>query len=124
MTHLLDQWATEDFCYLTTNGRRTGKPHTIENWYGLREGKLYMLSGGGDRADRVRNLKVDPTIELRIGDRTFGGGVRVATDPAEDALARRLLAAGYPGRREGQRLSGWARAALPVVVEVDPESGR
>jgi hypothetical protein len=36
--------AGEDFCYLTTTGRVTGRPHTIEIWFALEGGTLYTLS--------------------------------------------------------------------------------
>jgi hypothetical protein len=37
---------------------------------------------------------------------------------ADDALARELLAAKYQGWRAGAPLSGWARTALPVAVDL------
>jgi hypothetical protein len=40
-----ERLAGEDFCYLTTVGRRSGKAHTIEIWFALENGKLYLLSG-------------------------------------------------------------------------------
>jgi hypothetical protein len=36
-----------DYCYLTTTGRHTGTPHRIEIWFGLGDGVVYILSGGG-----------------------------------------------------------------------------
>ena len=114
----LSHRANDSFCYLTTTGRRTGRPHTIEIWFAVSCRRLYMLSGGGDRSDWVRNLQIQPAVQVRLGDRTYPGTARVVEDPAEDALARRLLAAKYQGWREGAPLSGWARTALPVAVEL------
>ncbi len=37
---------------------------------------------------------------------------------AEDALARRLLAAKYQGWSEGRSLSAWARESLPVAIDL------
>ena len=53
---MFERLADNDFAYLTTTGRRTGKEHTIEIWFALHEGRIYMLSGGGDRADWVAEL--------------------------------------------------------------------
>ena len=50
---MFERLADQDFAYLTTIGRRTGKAHTIEIWFGLQDGRMYMLSGGDDRADWV-----------------------------------------------------------------------
>src|SRR3989304_3577054 len=46
----------EEYCYLTTMGRITGKPHEIEIWFGLNDFTLYLLSGGGIKSDWVKNL--------------------------------------------------------------------
>src|SRR6185312_13518616 len=34
-----------DYCYITTTGRRSGKPHTIEIWFALDGRTLYLLAG-------------------------------------------------------------------------------
>lgn len=104
-----------DFCYLTTTGRITGRPHRIEIWFALQEGTVYLLSGGG-RSDWVRNLMVSPDVVLELGDRKRTTKARVVEDAAEDALARRLLLEKYRPRYAGN-LSGWGRRALPVAVE-------
>jgi deazaflavin-dependent oxidoreductase (nitroreductase family) len=113
-------WLTEragaSVCYLTTRGRKSGRGHEIEIWFALRDGRLYMLSGGRERADWVRNVMAGPTVRIRIGERSVEGSANVVVDPDEDALARRLLAAKYQGWREGRPLSEWAQTALPVVV--------
>ncbi len=108
--------AEEDVCYLTTTGRVTGRPHEIEIWFALvpEARTLYMLSGGGDRSDWVKNLRHDPEVKVRIGGERFGGRAREVKDAEEDELARRLLVEKYessPGR-----LENWRRTALPVVV--------
>ena len=111
------------FCYVTTTGRRTGKPHEIEIWFGWAEGMtIYLMAGGRDRADWVRNMKAHPAVSVRIGPETFSGTARVVTDQDEDALARRLLASKYQGWREGAELSTWAQTALPVAIELEERS--
>jgi len=105
----------EDFCYLTTTGRATGKPHTIEIWFALNRRTLYMLSGGRDSSDWVKNIRRRPQVTVRIGEISFGGFGRVVEDLEEDALARRLLLDKYrSGRRD---LTKWGHTALPVAVD-------
>jgi deazaflavin-dependent oxidoreductase (nitroreductase family) len=110
--------ASEDFCYLTTVGRRTGTSHTIEIWFARENGTLYLLSGGGETADWVRNLRKTPGVHVRIGSRTVAANVREVIAPDEDALARRLLDEKYMGWKTGKRLSSWARNALPVAIDL------
>jgi hypothetical protein len=59
-------------------------------------------------------------VQVRVGDRTWRAVARLVDDPAEDALARRLLASKYQGWHEGRPLSGWARTALPVALDPAP----
>lgn len=114
-----ERLADESFCYLTTTGRITGRAHTIEIWFALRDGTLYMLSGGGDRADWVKNIRKDPGVRVKVGTRTVGAKARIVRGGTkEDAAARELLDGKYMGWREGKRLSSWARGALPVAVDL------
>lgn len=108
----------EKVCYLTTIGRRSGKRHTIEIWFALRDSTLYLLSGGGESADWVRNLRKTSAVRVRLGGRTVGGTAREVTTPTEDALARQLLDEKYMSWRPGKRLSSWARGSLPVAVDL------
>ncbi len=108
--------AGEDFCYLTTTGRVTGRPHTIEIWFALDGHALYMLSGGRDRSDWVKNLQRTPEVTVRIAGERFEGHARVVEDTGEDELARRLLVEKYESRPGS--LSNWRRTALPVAVDL------
>jgi deazaflavin-dependent oxidoreductase (nitroreductase family) len=110
-----------DYCYLTTTGRRSGSPHTIEIWFALHGSVLYLLSGGRDGSDWVRNLGDHPTVGLRLGDRDMICTGRIVEDAEEDALARRLLLEKYGPRYSGD-LEEWGRTALPVAIDL-PEQG-
>jgi deazaflavin-dependent oxidoreductase (nitroreductase family) len=83
--------ADDDFCYLTTTGRRSGRPHTIEIWFALQGQTLYMLSGGRNQADWVKNAQQHPQVQLRIRDNVFDGQARLVIDPQEDARAKDRL---------------------------------
>jgi deazaflavin-dependent oxidoreductase (nitroreductase family) len=115
----LQQLAKEEYCYLTTIGRVTGKPHRIEIWFGMDGSTAYLLSGGTHKSDWVRNLKKEPSIQVRIGERSFAGRARVVSGAEEEQQARQLLAAKYYNWRPGRRLNSWARTALPIALELD-----
>jgi deazaflavin-dependent oxidoreductase (nitroreductase family) len=115
----LDALATEQFCYITTKGRRTGNPHEIEIWFGLEGSTLYMLSGGRERSDWVRNIRADPSVRVHIGAREFSGtGRAVEAGTDEDALARRLLLEKYSPTYSGD-LTDWGRTALSVAIDLN-----
>jgi deazaflavin-dependent oxidoreductase (nitroreductase family) len=108
----------ENYCYLTTTGRVSGQPREIEIWFGLAGESLYMLSGGRDRSDWVRNLVQDPAVSVRIADARLDGRARIVDDPGEDAAARRLLFEKYSPGYSGD-LDNWRRTALPVAVDFE-----
>ena len=114
-------WEHESFCYVTTRGRNTGRPHTIEIWFGAAGRTLYLLSGGGDRSDWVRNLRAEPSVSVRIGrgEEPMEATARVVEGTEEDAVARRVLAGKYQGWTEGAPMSTWARTSLAVALDLE-----
>ena len=112
-----DDPAALDYCYLTTTGRTSGNPHTIEIWFALAGSTVYLLAGGGDASDWVRNIRREPRVGLRIGEDDMICRARVVEDPAEDALARGSLLDKYGPRYSGD-LQEWGRTSLPVAVEL------
>jgi deazaflavin-dependent oxidoreductase (nitroreductase family) len=112
--HWLAHSAHEPFAYLTTTGRRTGRPHRIEIWFAVEDGCLYLMAGGRDRADWVRNLQANARVSIELGGETHAGTARVLQpDAPEDQRARDLLVSKY---QEGDNLDEWGRLSLPVVV--------
>jgi len=109
--------AEEAYCYLTTTGRVSGEPREIEIWFGLEGSTLYMLSGGRERSDWVKNLVKTPAVTVRIVGRTLEGLARVVTDENEEACARHLLFDKYSAGYSGD-LSEWRDAALPIAVDL------
>jgi deazaflavin-dependent oxidoreductase (nitroreductase family) len=107
----------DDFCYLTTRGRRTGRPHEIEIWFALAGHTLYLLSGGGDRSDWVRNLRAEPAVTMRLRDTTYAATARVVDDAEESDRGRDLVFEKYQPRYSG-RLERWRRESLLIAIDV------
>ena len=106
-----------DVAYLTTSGRITGAAHRIEIWFAFGAGNAYLLAGGGERSDWVRNLLVSPDVVLQVGDRKRSARARVlAAGSEEDADARRLLLDKYTSRGSAN-LSDWGKTALAVAID-------
>ncbi len=98
------------FLYLTTKGRRTGRPREIEIWFTERNGRYYVIAEHGTRAQWVRNILADPAVSFRAGKSKFDGHARVV-DGRDDADLKQAI----------QQLSktkyGWGDG---VVVELTP----
>jgi deazaflavin-dependent oxidoreductase (nitroreductase family) len=94
-------WAREACLYLTTVGRRTGRAHRIEIWFAERGGRLYLLAGGRERADWVRDLQANARVTVELGDESHVGTARpLETGTGEDQLARALVLAKYSGSED------------------------
>lgn len=110
--------ADEAYCYLTTTGRVTGKPHQIEIWFGLKGNSLYLLSGNREKSDWVKNLLKISSVTVLIGEQTFNATARLVTDEKEETMARNMLADKYHERKANGKLGHWARTALPVAIDI------
>ena len=80
---------------------------------------LFLMSGGGERSDWVRNMKANPSVRVRIAHDELEGTAQVAPDLDEQPI-RAAMAAKYQGWRPGEQLSDWARSA--VIVRIEPRS--
>ena len=115
--------APDDYCYLTTTGRKSGRPHRIEIWYADdAEGDrrtLYLLAGGGRSSDWVRNLLADPVVLVEVDGESRPANARLIEDADEDERARSLVFDKYAPRYDGD-LADWRKRSLPVALDVAP----
>jgi deazaflavin-dependent oxidoreductase (nitroreductase family) len=102
------------YLYLTTTGRRTGRPREIEIWFTRRESRLYLVAERRERAQWVRNLRARPGVTVRLGRRTFAATARVVAARAEPALARAV-------KTLSEKKYGWGDG---LVVELTPSEAR
>lgn len=121
----------EQFAYLETVGRLTGNPHEIEIWFAGEAGdvdepgqrtRLYLMSGGRERADWVKNLVRTPRVRVRVAGRWYDGTARIIEGEPGERRARELVCSKYmryDPATDADLPSGWCREALPVVIEVD-----
>lgn len=113
----LAQLSKEDYCYLTTTGRVSGRPHEIEIWFAAQGSTIYLLAGN-KTSDWVRNLRKDPAVTVRLAQQSFKGIARVVQEREEELQARYRIAEKYQEWETGRTLSEWARTALPVAVDL------
>ena len=65
------RWASEPFLYLTARRASNGPAYRIEIWFAAHDGRLYLLAGGREQADWVRNLHATPRVVVELGDETM-----------------------------------------------------
>ena len=108
-------WNGRDVAFITTTGRRTGRPHTtplacIQH----RDGVAVVASNGGsDRApDWWLNLQRQPLAEVELAGTKSTVLARLADDKEQEPLAASFSQA-YPRFERYRRRS---RRFMPVVV--------
>jgi deazaflavin-dependent oxidoreductase (nitroreductase family) len=106
-----------DFCYLTTTGRTSGKPHRIEIWFGAHPDRdaIFLMSGGRDASDWTRNLLANPACTVEIGDQTFVGTATMLEGTEEDELARTIVHDKYA---TGDDLESWRARSMPFAIDL------
>ncbi len=110
--------AAATYGYLTTIGRVTGRPHTIEIWFAAAGDTVYLLSGSGGRSDWCKNLRREPAVTFRIRTEEMPGTAREVVDDAEDERARDLVVAKYQPTYGGD-LTSWRNGAAVFAVDLD-----
>ena len=102
------------YLYLTTTGRRTGRPREIEIWFTRHEGRLYLVAEHRERTRWVQNLRALSRVTVRLGKRTFPARARVIDARAEPELARAAKAL-------SEKKYGWGDG---LAVELTPGERR
>ncbi len=98
--------------YLTTTGRRTGLPREIEIWFTERNSRFYIIAEYGEHANWVRNIRSNPRVRVRVGDRQLTGTVRIVDDKREPELARAVKAL-------SDAKYGWSSG---LIAEISPDA--
>ena len=115
---------------LTTTGRRSGKKRVTPLQYEMIGNDFYLGSARGTKSDWVRNIQLNPQVEVRVGAKYFHGTAEVITDPSKfaDFMEVRLerhpfmiglimeKAHGLPRRPSREQLEGLAKEEVFVIV--------
>lgn len=70
---------------LTTTGRRSGLKRVTPLQYEMIGEDYYVGAARGVKADWVRNIQINPQVEVRVGAKHFHGTAEVVTDPSKFA---------------------------------------
>lgn len=109
----------DSVCYLTTTGRRSGRPHRIEIWFLEDDDAVYLFSGSGIRSDWIRNLRRDPRVGLELPGRPAQPYSASVLDHPDEKLRRRMDDR-YYGTGPHDPLTEWARCS--TVVRLTPRA--
>jgi hypothetical protein len=106
----------ERYCYLSTQGRVTGRRHTAELWFVPSPGGVHLMSGSGGLTQWCLNLQAEEQGVLRIADRSWLARVTFLLDDDPErveVLTRFHDKYDPPGK---DRLEPWTRNATVVQL--------
>jgi deazaflavin-dependent oxidoreductase (nitroreductase family) len=103
---------SEPFLYLTTTGRVSGLPRTIEIWFVEHGGHHYVVAERREDAQWVKNLQRDPAVTFCVGPREKPGVARRAT---ARAVREAKLVAAVSSLMDAKY--GWSDG---LVIEITP----
>lgn len=72
-----DEFSALQVLYLTTVGRTTGLPRTIEIWFVAHQGALYLFAEHQHEAHWVKNIESNSLVHVRVGDAEFDASGRI-----------------------------------------------
>lgn len=98
--------AVEKYIYLTTIGRKTGNPHTVELWFAVVDDRIY-LSHEGTYTDWMRNILRDSCVEFKIDGFQFKGQARIVQDEEVFNIGKNGLYLKYYGRASEDVIDDW-----------------
>lgn len=94
----------------------------IEIWFAARDRTIYLISGGHDRSDWVRNLVASPVATVRVGDRHLDARARVALPHGEEREAAVRALHGKYGSQVSSTVDDWLARAFIVALDVEGET--
>lgn len=107
----------EKYIYLTTNGRKTGKAHTVQLWFAIANGRIY-LSHEGVYTDWIRNIIKDKHVEFKIDGVFFKGKAQIVTDRDTFNIGKYVLYLKYYGEASENIIDDWfSESTIVEIIE-------
>jgi len=113
----LEKFTSEKLIHVTTTGRKTRNPHTVELWFAVRNGKLY-LSHEGSETDWMKNIENNDQILFEIGGKNFTGRARILENGIEEAWEGKVaLYEKYYGKTSKEIIEDWFSLSRLITIE-------
>ena len=99
----------EQYLYLTTRGRKSGRPREIEIWFTQHEGCFYVIAEY-DTSHWIQNVRTHFEVRVRVGGKNFAARAHVLSAEADGDLLRKV-------QELSRKKYGWGEG---TVVELRP----
>ena len=111
-----DRIEKNKYIYLTTRGRKTGRPHTVELWFTMVSGENIYLSHEGALTDWMKNILKDNQISFRIGSDSYRGKARIVEDHGSFEKGKHALYLQYYGKADDDVIDDWFSESKVVEI--------
>jgi hypothetical protein len=111
----IEEISYSKYIYLTTKGRKTGNPHTVELWFAVKKGKVY-LSHEGKYTDWMKNIIKDNCIEFKIGKSKFKGKANIIKENKVFETAKYALYHKYYGKTSKDVIDDWFSESTAIEI--------
>jgi len=101
--------------YFTTIGRRTGAEHSVELWFSLAAGRIF-LSHEGNYTDWMKNIASNKHVRIRIGKVTLDATATILGHGESNELGKRALYEKYYGPASKAKIDDWFE--LSTIIEL------
>lgn len=105
------------YIYLTTKGRKTGKPHTVQIWFAYADGKIY-LSHEGAYTDWMKNLDKHEMVNAKIGAANIDAKAKILGEGNSREKGKKALYEKYYKPASKEVIDDWF--SLSTVIELTP----
>ena len=113
----INRVADEKYIYLTTKGRKTGNPHTVELWFAVAGNKIY-LSHEGAFTDYMKNILKDNRVEFKIGKTQLKGNARIVKGGEAFELGKHALYLKYYGKATEDTINDWFSESTIIEISM------
>ena len=108
---------SQKFIHLTTVGRKTHNPHTVELWFANSGSRVY-LSHEGKETHWMKNIMKSSNVTFEIGGMNFTGNAHLLEDGTEESwTAKVALYEKYYGKATKEVIEDWFSLSKLVAVE-------
>ncbi len=113
----LEPLKKEQLANLTTIGRKSGKPHTVELWFAVADGKIY-LSHEGETTDWMRNIASNSRVSIRVGSVDLEADAEIPEEGIAIKAGQRSLYEKYYGPASEATIDDWFE--LSKIIKLTP----
>lgn len=116
-TENLTKVRSQKFIHLTTMGRKTGRPHTVELWFAASDGKVF-LSHEGKETDWMKNIKQNGEVSFEIGEENFSGKAHYINESTDESWQCKVaLYEKYYGKAAKEIIEDWFSLSTLIAIE-------